>query len=129
MASRALVASFLADKLKADRRAAIKAAAHWMLETGRARQAGYLARDVAAILADRGYVMVRIVSARPLEGSALRAIEKFVRDATNGIHLEVVTEIDRALVGGFRVELPGAVMDASVSTKLAKLVEGAAKNG
>jgi F0F1-type ATP synthase delta subunit len=125
MASRAQVATMVADKLKSGRREAVREAAAWLVDTGRERQAGYLARDVASLLADRGYVLVKVTSARRLDHAALTAIEKFVREATAAKHLEVIQEIDTALVGGVRVELPGAALDASVSSKLARLVEGA----
>lgn len=125
MVSRAQVALFMADKLKSDRRAAVKAAAAWLVGTRRERQSGYLARDVAQVLSDSGYVLVKITSARRLEPSALHAVEKFVREATGAKQLEVIAHTDPMLVGGAKIEIPGAAIDASVSSKLARLVEGA----
>jgi F-type H+-transporting ATPase subunit delta len=119
------VATVVADKLKTDRRAIIREAASWLVDTGRERQAAYLARDVASILSDRGYVLMRVTSARRLGDEAMREVEKFVREATGAKQLEVETVVDPSLVGGVKVELPGAAIDASVASKLAKLVEGA----
>lgn len=124
MASRMQVATHVADELAANRTGAIRSAAAWLIDAGRARDARYLARDVAVVLAERGHVLVRVTTARPLSMGARQTIEAFVKAQTGARQLELETAIDPALIGGLTIELPGATLDASVRTKLEKFVEG-----
>ncbi|HUD11222.1 MAG TPA: F0F1 ATP synthase subunit delta [Candidatus Saccharimonadia bacterium] len=124
MTSRAQVASYIAEKLPRERKAATLQAAAWLIDTKRAGQARYLARDVAQALAGRGYSLVQITSARPLDGRARDAIERYVKSQTGTRELELETMLDPSLVGGVRIETPGMVHDASVRHMLAKFVEG-----
>lgn len=127
MASRTRVAHYLASRLadSGDRAKAVQAAAAWLVTTGRSRQDRYLARDVAQALSERGYVLVRIATARPLDADARAAIESFLRRETGAQTLELEEIIDPALIGGVRLELPGAELDATVRRRLTALVEGA----
>jgi F-type H+-transporting ATPase subunit delta len=127
MVSRVQVATYVADHLESDRPAALQAAASWLLDNGAARQARYLAQDVAQVLADRGYVLARVTTARPLAPAAAERIEEFIKKETGARHLELVTAIDPSLIGGARVDLPGSEMDGTVKAKLAKFVEGVSR--
>jgi F0F1-type ATP synthase delta subunit len=124
MVSRVQVAAFVAERLASERPKMLRDAAAWLIETGRIRQARYLARDVAAILADRGYVLVRVTSARPLEGEARASIERFVREQTGARELELETAVDETLIGGVKIETPLAALDDTVRTKLVRYAEG-----
>jgi F-type H+-transporting ATPase subunit delta len=127
MASRLQVAEYVADRLTSDRQRALQSAAAWLVERGGARQAEYLARDVAAVLAERGYVQARVVTARPLSAGARRQVEDYVRAQTGATELELETAVDPSLIGGVVLETPGRVLDASVKTKLSRFVEGVMK--
>ena len=70
MASRMQVAAYIADHLRDDRRGALRSAAAWLTEKGEPRQARYLARDVAQVLTERGYVWAQVTTARPLSAAA-----------------------------------------------------------
>lgn len=127
MISRATVAENLATRLAGsgeERAAAVRQAAAWLVANGRSRQAGYLARDVAVALERRGYLLVRIVTARDLSAESLRNVEKYVRDLTCAKDLELISEVDPSLVGGVLIETPSGWLDATVEHKLQKFVEG-----
>lgn len=125
MASRMQVAQHLADTLEQSRPAAVQQAAAWLANAGRSRQARYLARDVASILARRGYVLVRITTARPLSGDARSKLELMVRELTKAKQLELDFRVEPTLVGGAIIATPDAEMDLSVRTKLARYVDNA----
>lgn len=127
MVSRTQIAAFVADKLSTDRETAVRSAAAWLVASGRSGQARYLARDVARELAARGYVLVRVTSARPLDSAALQEIEQFIKHETHATSVEVETAVDPGLIGGVRIETPEAQLDASIRTKLARFIEGATK--
>lgn len=127
MASRLQVAQHLSDHLGSGRRDAVRSAAAWLVSTGRQRQAEYLAKDVAALLAARGHVLVNVTTARPVSRDARQSIDAYVRQATGAQELELNLIVDPALIGGVVIETPQAVLDASVRTKLARYVEGVIK--
>ncbi|HEY6736548.1 MAG TPA: F0F1 ATP synthase subunit delta [Candidatus Saccharimonadia bacterium] len=125
MASRLQVAQELAKSLRDGRQAAVRSAAAWLVANGRQRQAQYLARDVAAVLARNGYLTVEVTAARPLAQSARAKIEHKLKALTGAHQLELSTSVDPALIGGAVIETPGGIMDTSVRTKLARYVDRA----
>lgn len=125
MATRTQIAAEVAERLGDHRQRTVREAAAWLVSTGRARQARYLARDVAAVLADKGYLLVRVTSARQLDRAARGRLEGFIKQHTGARELELDTVIDPAVVGGVQIETPMAMLDATVRTKLSRYVEGA----
>ncbi len=125
MASRMQVAAYVADHLSDNRKGALRSAAAWLAGKGRGREARYLARDIAQVMADRGYVLVQITTARPLGADARGEVERFIKAATGARELELETTVDSGMIGGIKIETPGQALDASVRTKLARYVEGA----
>jgi F0F1-type ATP synthase delta subunit len=125
MATRTQVAAALAERLEHhDRHKSIREAAAWLVATGRARQARYLARDVAAQLEAKGYVLVRVTTARSLEHHTRERLEHFIQRQTGAKELEMDMIVDPNVVGGVQIETPLAALDATVRTKLARYVEG-----
>jgi F0F1-type ATP synthase delta subunit len=128
MASRTQVAAVLADQMGGKGRAgAVLAAAAWLVDTGRDDQADYLARDVAANLAASGYVLVHVITARPLTAGARAKVEAYVKELTGAHELELETSVDIALIGGVRIETPSAQLDGTIRAKLASFVEGVSR--
>jgi F0F1-type ATP synthase delta subunit len=124
MVSRFQVAKAVAGRIRSDRTDAVQAAAAWLVETGRKRDAGYLAQDVARILAQSGYVFVRVTTARPLNDESRLMVERFVKEQTGALQVEIDAAVNKALIGGVQIETPLASIDASVHTKLVRYVEG-----
>ncbi len=124
MTTRTQVAAYVTDALERGDKSVLQTAAAWLVDTGRGRQAEYLARDVARELAGRGYLWVKVTTARELDANGHRRIEEFLRELTGAKQLEITTEVDPGIIGGVRVETPDAQLDATVRTKLAKFVQG-----
>ena len=124
MVSRFQVATYVADHLERDRKKTLREASAWLAARGKARQAQYLARDVAQILGQRGYIYAEVTTARSLSDSAKHKIKEFIRANTQAREIELVTKVDKSLIGGALIELPEAELDGTVKTKLAKFVEG-----
>lgn len=125
--TRAQVARYMAAQLPEHREEAVGLAAKWLVASGRQRQAQYLADDVAELMARSGYVLARLTVARPLSAAARTAVEGFLRAQTGATELELVVTIDPSILGGIRLETPTAQLDATVRSKLARLVEGASR--
>jgi F0F1-type ATP synthase delta subunit len=124
MVSRMQVARAVAGRIRSDRRLAVRDAAAWLVDTGRKRDAQYLASDVARVLAQEGYVYVKVTTARPLDGRSTELIEKFVAQQTGAKQVELEAHVNKALIGGVQIETPLASLDASVHAKLVRYVEG-----
>lgn len=124
MTTRSQVAKYVADNLEHNRKKALQAASAWLLESGRKRQAGYLAQDVAKEMASRGYVLTKVTSARPLTNTVMDDIAKLVKEKTGAERVEIETNIDPEVIGGVRVETPFNTMDETLRHKLTGLVEG-----
>lgn len=127
MTSRVQVAEYVAGKLATDRGEALREAASWLVAHGKARQARYLAHDVAQVLADRGYVYAQITTARPISAYARKRVEDFIRDHTGAKQIELVVTVEPGVIGGALIEIPGSELDSTVRTKLAKFVEGVSR--
>lgn len=118
------IAQYVAENLRTGRSLAIDQAAAWLVSSGKTRQSRYLVRDVAAIIARTGYIFVKVTTARPMSAGSRLSIEDFVKTATGASSVELELEVDPKVVGGVRIETPTAVLDGTVRTSLANLVEG-----
>lgn len=97
-------------------------AAH-LVETGRTRELELIVRDIETQLLAHGTALVTTVSARKLSDDAKHAIEKMVKTERSDVKKVILREqIDTSVIGGVRVELPGAIADFTVKATLDKLV-------
>jgi F0F1-type ATP synthase delta subunit len=124
MASRSQVAEYVARQLPGNRTQVLREAASWLIDTGRAHQAKYLAGDVAKVMKSRGYVYAVITSAHPLSATARESVEQFIKEQTGAGELELEEIIKPDILGGVLIELPDSLLDATIKTKLAKFVQG-----
>lgn len=100
----------------------LKELAAFLIDSGRKKEASLIVRDVEAMLVDAGTAIGTVISARPLTGDSLKTIEAFIKQSNARIKTVVLREqVDESLIGGVRIELPGAQLDASVKAKLEKL--------
>lgn len=125
MISRMQIAEYVAARLVSGRRESIKSAAAWLVAHGKARQARYLAQDVAYLLSRDGYILAAVTTARPLSEAARGQVSKYVTQQLKARELEMQQHVDNQVVGGIKIGVPGQEYDATVKTKLLKFVEGA----
>lgn len=122
--SRRKLAGNIAARLASgeSQRAVLKELAGFLIDTGRKKEASLIVRDVEAMLVDAGTAIGTVISARPLNKNSLDTIEAFIKGSNTRIKRVVLREkVDEGLIGGVRIELPGAQLDASVKAKLEKL--------
>ena len=123
MTTRTKVAGYIAGNMQTDRKKMVQEAAAWMVQTKNVRQLPYLVEDIARSLRIGGYVYARVTSARELDTEAKRKIDDFIR-TTGAKEVEIEYKLDPGLIGGIKIELPGATLDGSVRKRLDLLVEG-----
>lgn len=68
----------------------------------------------------KGITLVRVTSAVALDASTLQKIEEVVRQKRGGV-IEMETEIDQGLIGGFVLRIDGMVMDASAKRAIERI--------
>ena len=93
--------------------------AAYLIDSGRTSEAALVVRDIEAMLVDAGTAIGTVTSARALSADSLKRIENFVKASDVRIkHVTLREKIDESLIGGIRLEIPGAQLDASVKAKL-----------
>lgn len=100
---------------------AMRELAAYLVDTKRTKEAELVIRDIEATLARNGNVVARVVSARTLAADATAAIQQYVKKQTDASHVLLRETIDASVIGGVRIEFPGAINDATIRTKLDKL--------
>lgn len=96
--------------------------AAYLIDSNRKKEATLIVRDIEAMLVDAGTAIGTVISARPLNESARKTVEAFIKQQNAHVKTVVLREhIDETLIGGVRLELPGHQLDASVKAKLEQL--------
>lgn len=117
--SRRAIARYVVAALEAGRPQAdvLREAAAYLRESRRLRETDLVVRAIEDEMAERGTVIARVTTARPIADDVKAAIVQLVgaRD------VQLVETIDPSVVGGVRVETPGHVFDATMKRKLLAL--------
>ena len=95
--------------------------AAYLVESGRKKDYQRLVSDIEAELAERGIVVAKVVSARPLSKNTLDRIEQFIINKTNANKVELVASIDGSLMGGAVISTANYRLDASLKNRINKL--------
>lgn len=117
--SRRKLADFVATKLHAGAsvKDSLKEVAAYLVATKRTRELELLVRDIESALADRGVVIADVTSARSLSGEIKAEITKMI-----GLgELQFREAVDKDVLGGVRVNLPGKRFDGTIRRKLTLL--------
>lgn len=122
--SRQKLSDYVAERLVRgdDIKKVMQSVAAYLIDTGREQEALLLTRDIEAKLLEHGVALADTVSARALTDEAKTSIEALVRNSYSGVTTVVLREsIDPSVIGGVKVVLPNARLDATVKAKLEKL--------
>ncbi len=120
--SRRKLAEYAADQLMENKTSVLEQLAAYLIESGRTKEAELIVRDIQTALLSRGKAVAAVMVARPLSTEAKSDIEQFIKaHYANVQDVELHEEIDESVLGGVRIALPNAVLDATVKTKLESL--------
>ena len=120
--SRRKLAHETARSIAAGDKLAIERLAAYLVEHRRTNEAELVIRAVEQALVDQGVIVADVVSARSLSDEAKRAIESQLKADTNATSVQLRTAVDGSLIGGMRLRYGDTLLDASVATKLERLV-------
>ena len=117
--SRRKIAAYVADNVSngAATSAVIAEVAAYLVESRRTRELQLVIRAIEDELAARGEVIANVTTARTLDDSLRKAVSSLVGAQT--IHLR--ESVDESVIGGVKIDLPGATLDATIKRKLLAL--------
>ena len=116
--SRRKLAEYTASKLiKGDGKKALGELAAFLIETRRTDEIELLVRDIEQELADQGIVVADITTAHPLS----EALKANIKQMVGGKTLQVRETIDKSVLGGVRIDIPGKRFDGTIRRKLTAL--------
>ncbi len=120
--SRRKLAAYVADKLIDSDKSVLRELAAYLIDTGRQREVSLVARDIEMALLKKGTAVATTTSARALSKEARETLEIFIKQTYQGVTTVHLREtIDESVIGGVKLELPDAELNATVAKKLEKL--------
>lgn len=115
--SRRKLATYVAGQLILGNNAVIKELAALIVDERREREADLIVRDIQAALAENGVVLATVTSAHQLSENVKQAIRQLV-----GAESVVINEqIDKSVIGGIKIDIPGRRYDGTVKHKISEL--------
>lgn len=122
LVSRRKLAKYAAEQILAGNDAVLEEIAGLLIYEKHEREVDLLVRDIEAELADNGEIVASVESARALDDNTRRKIEQFLATAASDKNskpkVSLRESIDPTLIGGFKLQMPTATLDATVSKKL-----------
>jgi F0F1-type ATP synthase delta subunit len=101
--------------------ALVRQLAGYLVESRRTKEAELVVRDIEVLLADNGMVVGTITSAFSLSEATERAITDLIASETGANRVELNQTIDPSVIGGYKVTIPGQVLDQTIATLLSTL--------
>ena len=121
LVSRRKLAKYAAEQIMAGNDTIIEEIASLLVHEKRQREIELLVRDVEAELAEHGEIVASVESARKLDVDTKREIEKYLMSVVSANNKSKVTlkeSINPTLIGGFKLRMPTATLDATIAKKL-----------
>ena len=117
--SRRKIANYVADNVSKGVATdnVIAEVAAYLVDSRRTRELQLVVRAIEDELAARGEVIANVTTARTLDDSLKQAVESVLGAKT--IHLR--ESVDASVIGGVKIDLPGATLDATIKRKLLAL--------
>jgi F-type H+-transporting ATPase subunit delta len=121
--SRRKITSYIAGELAAGKKTQVlvNQLAAYLIDSRRTKELELIVRDIEYELKNQGVVLARITSAFDLTAATQTAITQLIKDQTNATTIELKQFIDTSVLGGFKIDLPGLQMDATISHRLTTL--------
>lgn len=118
--SRRKIAAYFADELLAGRSVTQQLAAY-LVDAKRVREADLMVRDIESALADRGVLLADVSSARDLGADTEKAVTDYLKATTKAKTVHVRPHVDPHLLGGVRIDTPGARLDKTLRHRINQL--------
>ncbi len=97
--------------------AVLRELAAYLIDTNRIREVELMIRAIEDAYAERGIVLAHVTTATELTAALRNDIERMI--GARQVTIESI--VDPRVIGGVRIETPGAVLDATLQRKLLAL--------
>ncbi len=115
------IARIVAEKTMhiTDSKKLVREIAEFLVEEGITADLDAIIREVMSYRAEAGYIEVMAISAHELSDADLKDITDLLKQEYPKAHSFVVNKrIDPAVVGGVKLEMPGELLDLTISNRL-----------
>ncbi len=121
--SRRLLARHIGEQLLngKSQASAVKSLAAYLVESHRADEAELIVEDVVRYMADHGVVVASVTSAFSLSDATKEALKGLVQRETGARDVEMTESIDKSVLGGVKLALPGRELDTTIARTLNQL--------
>lgn len=121
--SRRALATYMADALVEGkhRSTVIKQLAAYLLLTRRTDELDLIVRDVSYLLSQQGIISATVTSAFELETETKTAIKQLIAAETKATQVSIDTVIEPSVLGGVKINVPGAELDQTITHQLTVL--------
>jgi F0F1-type ATP synthase delta subunit len=119
--SRQQIAKYAAEQLLAGNRKVINEVAAYLIDVKKDDQVDLLVRDIELYLSRVGHLLAYVGSVHELTIETKKAITSLLKKQTGAAHIDLSEYRDISLVGGIKIDIPGAQLDTSIARTLATL--------
>jgi F-type H+-transporting ATPase subunit delta len=115
------IARIIAEKtlLMTDSKKLVQEIAQFLVEDGITTDLDAIIREVMNYRAEAGYIEVMAISANPLSQADLADIRELLeQEYPKGKSFVINQRIDKSVVGGVKLEMPGELLDLTLSNRL-----------
>lgn len=95
--------------------------AAYLISTRRTSELDVIIRDIQFYLAENGHIAGAVTSAHTLTAETVKAIESFAKQKTGAKSVSLDRNVDEALIGGIKLEVPGYELDTTIARQLTLL--------
>lgn len=122
--SRRSVAHYVANQLVAgrDNELVIQQLAAYIIELGHTKDIKIYVRDIEYELSTRGIVTATVWSATALTEQTKKAVTELITRQTAAKTIDMREYIDKDLIGGIKIDIPGRQFDQTIARQLQTLV-------
>ena len=120
--SRQKLAKTTAESIAAGDKQAIKRLAAFLVDNNRQNEAELIIRDLESALVSHGTVIADVTTARQLTDKTRQEITKFIENDSGAKQVVLRESVDADVLGGVKIAYGGKLLDATVATKLERLV-------
>lgn len=121
--SRRKLTGHIADQLVAGIKSdqPVQQLAAFLVDHKRTNELDLIIRDIEYGLSERGIVLAKVTSAFDLTEATRQAVTELVQNHTDARQVQLHQYIDRDVLGGVKIDLPGSQLDATIARRLTLL--------
>ena len=121
--SRRVLAQYYGEELLAGKDQSVLAQqlGAYLIDSKRTKELELIVQDIEFYLASKGVVMAEVTSAFELSSATEASIKQMITDSTGAKEIHLHTTVERSVLGGVKISIPGKELDSTAARKLSTL--------